>query len=419
MKVKPMKKRIHWAWIIFLASFVTLFTNYSIRLGYGILMPEMIVDLKITKAQAGAIASSFYLAYTIVSPLLGFLIDRVSARKLITLFSLILGGGTFLMGKPVSLLQACFFFAIVGIGSSAMWAPVMALTQRWFGVRRRGMILGILSISYAIGYGAMGLILPLWVTRFDWRICWYILAVPALSLVLINGTLLRTKPEDLNLRPWGEDPHLSAPHDSPAFKAGLHYGQMVKIHSIWLVGISYFFIAFAAYVLNTFIVTYGTLELGFPYAQSAKLASAIAFSGILGALFLPTLSDSLGRKGALLLINGSLSVSIFLIILAGNSWNALLVTVCIFGFFYASIWPMYAAAAADFFPPEATGSVLGFWTIFYGLGLMLSGILGGYIADRTGTFACSFLAASVAGGLGTFFFSRIQRARDILRKKED
>jgi sugar phosphate permease len=408
-----MKKRIHWAWVILIASFVTIFTNISIRFSYGILMPEMITSLKITNTQAGVIASSFYLAYTIFSPLLGFLIDRVSARKLLILFSFILGIGTFLMGKPASLFQACLFFAIVGIGSSAMWTPVFTLVQRWFGVRRRGMVVGILSSAFTIGYGIMGLILPPLVSRFDWRTCWFILSIPAFALILINGLLIRTKPHDLNLKPWGEDSFIPIENPSPAAQAGLRYRELLKIRNLWLVAISYFFIAFTAYVINIFVVTYGTMELSFPYAKAAKLASAIAFSGFIGSLLLPILSDSLGRKRCLTLIDISLSVSIILVISAGNHWNALVATICIFGFFYAAVWPMYAAAAADFFPAGATGSVLGFWTIFYGLGLMLAGILGGYIADLTGSFTRSFILAAFAGALGTFFLSQMKKAGNI------
>jgi len=403
-------KRIHWAWIILIVSFVTIFTYISIRFSYAILMPEMIVSLKITKTQAGAIASSFFLPYTIFSPLLGLLVDRVSARKLLTIFSFILGGGTFLMGKSNSLFQACLFFAIVGIGSSAMWAPVLTLVQRWFGVRRRGMVLGILSTSFTIGYGVMGLILPPLVVRFDWRTCWFILSTPAFALVLINGFLLRTKPQDLDLSPWGEETFLSLEKLSATPKAGIRYRELLKMQNLWLVAVSYFLIAFTSYVINIFIVTYGAMELRFLYAQSAKLASAIAFSGTLGALLIPILSDFLGRKGCLILTDISLSASILLIISAGNRWNLLIATVCIFGFFYAAVWPMYAASAADFFPLEATGSVLGFWTIFYGVGVMLAGILGGYIAELTGTFTRSFLVAAVAGSLGTFFFSQVKRA---------
>jgi sugar phosphate permease len=399
--------KIHWAWFVLTACFVTVFTNYSIRLSYNILMPEMIASLKITKTEAGAIASFFYFAYTLFSPLVGFLIDRYSARKIIVVFCLILAGGTFCMGRPTSFLQACLFFMIVGIGSAAMWTPIVTLVQRWFTLRRRGMALGILSISYAIGYGLMGLILPPLVDRFDWRACWLFLAGLALMLVPLNGFLLRSRPGDIHLLPWGEKFREREKNVATGNGKRIRYGQLLRMANLWWVGVSYFFVGITAYIVNIFIVTYGTMELRFPFAQAAKLASAIAFSGILGALFLPLLSDFIGRKKCLILINLSLSGSIGLIILAGNQWGTMLLTVSIFGVFYAAVWPLYGAAAGDFFPSGMTGSVLGFWTIFYGLGLVLAPMLGGYIADLTGTFRWSFLVAVGTGILSAFFFSRI------------
>lgn len=401
--------RIHWAWFIFAASFYTTFTYFSIRMGYSILMPEMILTLKITKAQAGAIASSFFIAYTIFCPLLGYLVDRASARKLLTLFSLILAAGTFLMGKPVSLFQACIFFAIVGVGSSAMWVPVATLVQRWFGVKRRGMVLGILGTSPAIGYAAMGLIFPPLVARYDWRICWLLLSVLAFVLVPVHAILIRTKPEDVNLRPWGEESSPLPGGASEEVKVKVGYRDLMKIRNLWAGGVSYFFIAFSAYIFNLFLVTYGVMELKLPFASAAKLASVMALSGILGALLLPAVSDLIGRKKSLVLINLSFAIAILLVIWAGDRWTVLLVTVCLLGFFYSAIWPLYAAAAADFFPAGATGSVLGFWTVFYGIALIVAPALGGYIADLTGTFVYSFLLASVAGGLAAFFLSGVKR----------
>jgi sugar phosphate permease len=402
-----MKSRIHWAWVILVCSFITVFTNYSIRLGYGILMPEMIISLRITKAQAGAIASSFYLTYTIFSPLVGFLVDRLSARTLITFFSFILAGGTFLMHMPDSLFQAGLFFGIVGMGSSAMWTPVVTVVQRWFGVRRRGMVLGILSMSYTLGYGIMGLALPPLVGRYDWRACWLALSGLAFALVPLNAAFLRSRPQEMDRSPWGDESPVRPRISSGQTQPRVRYGELLQVRNLWLVGISYFFIGFTAYVVNTFIVTYGNMELQFPFAQAAQLASAIAFSGMAGALFIPMLSDFLGRKKCLILINSSMAASILLIIWAGKNWAILLPAVCLFGVFYAAAWPMYAAAAADFFPLGATGSVLGFWTIFYGLGVILSPSLGGYIADLTGTFTWSFLMAALTGAVATFFLSRI------------
>ncbi len=294
---------IHWAWVILLVSSASVFMTYSIRLSYGILMPEMILSLKITKAQAGAIASSFYLAYTIFTPLLGYLVDRASARRLLTSFSLILGIGTYLMGKPTTLIEAGLFFAVVGIGASAMWTPLVTVVQRWYGGKRRGMALGILSISYAVGYGLMGLILPIIVAHDGWRACWSMLAIGAFALVPLNAIFLRNQPQEMGETPWGDPAGLKtrAPGEGKKGKTG--YGDLLRLPNLWWAALSYLFIAFTAYVIITFIVTYGSMELGFAYGNAALLASSIACGGIGGAFLLPILSDYWGRKQFLVLIN--------------------------------------------------------------------------------------------------------------------
>ncbi len=404
-----MTSRIHWAWFILTASFATIFIHYSIRLGYGILMPEMIQSLKITKAQAGTIASSFYLSYSIFSPIMGFAVDRFSSRVLLTICSAIFATGTYLLSRPETLSQACFAFFIVGVGASAMWTPVVTLVQRWYGAKRRGLALGILSVSYAIGYGVMGIALPPVVAGYGWRACWLILALFSLLLVPLNGILLRNHPRDLNLNPWGEGEKSSAPVSPDQGKKRIHYRQLLRMPSLWFAAVSYLFIAFTAYLVNLFIVTYGNLELKYSFPQAAQLASGIAFSGIAGAFLLPLLSDFIGRKKCLLIINAGMTASILLIIWAGKSWSSLFAAVCIFGVFYAAVWPVYAAAAADFFPREATGTVLGFWTIFYGISLVIAPALGGYIADQTGTFRYSFLVSLFTGCMAVLFFLPVKR----------
>jgi sugar phosphate permease len=404
-----MTTRIHWAWVILSVSFLTVFTTYSIRLSYGILMPEMIGALQIRNAEAGAVASSFYAAYTVFAPLVGFLADRMSARKLLVLFCFVQGAGTLLMSAPSSLGQACLFFGIVGAGSSAMWAPVVTLVQRWFGVKRRGAVLGVLAVSYASGYGVMGILLPPLVMEYGWRTCWLLLSFLALAMVPLNGIFLRTHPRDLGLRPWGEESAPAAATGVPPQPHKVPYRALLRLPNLWMGGLAYFFTGFTAYVVNLFIVTYANLELRFPFAQSAGLASFIAFSGIPGALIIPGLSDYLGRKKCLVILNLGFSAATLLLVWAGNSWPALVAAACLYGVIYTSTWPMYAAAGADFFPPGTTGSVLGFWTIFFGIGLILAPTVGGAIADWSGSFVPSFFVAAGTGVIAAFFISRIRQ----------
>ena len=48
--------------LILTACFLTVFIAYAIRYGYGILLPEMLVSLDITKTDAGVIFSAFFIA---------------------------------------------------------------------------------------------------------------------------------------------------------------------------------------------------------------------------------------------------------------------------------------------------------------------------------------------------------------------
>ena len=197
--------KIHWGWVVLGTSFITLFINYSIRIGaYSVLLPKMIQDLGINMTQAGMIRAGYFLTYILFSPLTGWLMDRVGGRFVISFFCLFLGIGTLLMGQASSLITAIFFHGIVGIGAAAVWTPVSALIQKWFGATKRGLALGILSPSYALGFGLMGIILPTIVRNYSWRMGWYLLGASGLLLIAINFLLLRDDPEKLGLLPWGE-----------------------------------------------------------------------------------------------------------------------------------------------------------------------------------------------------------------------
>jgi len=65
----------------------------------------------------------------------------------------------------------------------------------------------------------------------------------------------------------------------------------------------------------------------------------------------------------------------------------------IFGIGYGTIWAVYAASARDLFPKSYSGSVIGLWTLYHGLGSMISPVLSGWIIDATGTYVWAFILA--------------------------
>jgi len=399
--------KVHWGWIVLGSSFITLFVSYSIRIGaYSVLLPKMIQEIGITMTQAGMIRAAYILTYVLFAPLTGWLADRMGGRWVVSFFCLFLGIGTFLMGQVSNLFTAILFHGIVGLGASAMWVPIVSLIQKWFGTTRRGLALGILSPSYSLGFGLMGLILPTIVKNYSWRMGWTLLGISGLVLIVMNLFLLRNDPEEMGLLPWGETTRSvssSLPPDVP-----FNYWDIFQKAPFWLMGISYVFVSAGAYIVTDFMVTYGVVELKISYQGASTFISIMAATSVAGSLILMAFSDRIGRKKSLVVIHFSLALSILLIIIAQKNIPLLRIGIGCFGFFYGAIWPMYAACARDYFPKEMTGTIFGTITLFYGVGAIAGPIIAGYLADLTKTFQwsfglgalVSFIAAFMVGFLG-------------------
>ncbi len=233
------KASFHWAWFVLSAGFLTTFVSLSIRLGYGVILPEMITSMRLSKTEGGMVYGVFLASYTLLAPVSGNLADRLGGRKVITLFCAILSLGLLLVGVSNQLLTTILFFAIAGVGISSTWAPVVSLTTKWFSAAKRGFVLGILMVGAQLGYGVVGLVFPLIIVRYHWRFGWTLLGISALVITVINGLLLRDKPEDMGVLPWGEKGKSSG----RSFYTHPNYLEILRKRIFWQIGISYFFIS--------------------------------------------------------------------------------------------------------------------------------------------------------------------------------
>ncbi|HQH42434.1 MAG TPA: MFS transporter [Syntrophorhabdaceae bacterium] len=395
---KQENKGIHWAWIVLAVCFIDLYINYGIRLGYSVLLPEMIRTMGFTRRQGGDIFNAYFIVYILFSLFTGYLTDRLGARKVISIFCIILGIGTVLMGTANSFWQACIFYGIVGMGGAAMWTPIITLVQRWFAVRKKGMALGILSTGFGLGFATMGRFYPAIVAWRDWRYCWYILGIAALFMVIVNALLLRSKPEDKGLAPWGtiEGENTRQKGTASIKTQKISFSEMLSIPNFWFIGFSYLLIAASLYLLLTFMVDYARYELGLPYARASLLATIHGTGQIVGVLTIPMASDYIGRRMTLILSNACIGLSVLSIILAGPNVVWLYVSIGFLGAFFGATFPMYGAAGGDYFKKEMMGTVIGALTIFYGSGAILANRMGGHIRDITGSFFIPFIIAFIS-----------------------
>jgi sugar phosphate permease len=392
-------RRWHLCWVILGVCFLDLFINYSVRLGYGVVLPEMIRELGFTRADGGSIYNAYLLTYITVTPLTGYLTDRFGARRVISVCLALLGSGAFLLGTAHQLWSACLFFGLTGLGASGLWVPIITMVQRWFSYRRKGLALGVLSTGYGLGFALMGAVFPWVVSVSSWRYAWYILGAMALVLVAPNALFLRSDPADCGLRPWGQsDPTPSAVTQS---SSRVPLRRILREPNFWIIGASYAMLSYGLYGFTTFMVDYATYQLNLPLEQASLLASIHGIFQIVGVLTVLPASDYTGRQRTILFSNAVITALLISLLFIGGSWLPLCGVTALMAVFYGATFPIYGACAGDYFPKEAIGTVAGAWTPFYGSGAILTHWITGWLRDVTGVYDHGFIicAAMAAGSV--------------------
>ncbi|RLF11728.1 MAG: hypothetical protein DRJ62_03305 [Thermoprotei archaeon] len=374
------------------SGFAVMFIAYAIRYDYGALLPSMVVDLSLTELKlGGAIFTSYFIAYMVFSPIMGGLTDRFTAKPIVVMGCALMGLGSLMLSFSKSLLEACMWYGLAGVGAAGTWTPVSAATQRWFSRERRGLALGFMIVGICTGFGLTSLVTPYILDAYSWRTCWLILGVISLLVALI---VLLAFQENPNIYLSGKG----------------HVKKLYLDVDAWLVGVSYMLVGFAILVPFTYLPMYSIKEVGAGSWISIWLISLIAVGGVAGALTLPALSDRVSDRRRVIVLSNSLVVVSSLIALL-KTVEAVMASAVIFGLAYGAIWPLYGSCASEYFGEENAGKVVGFWTLFLGIGSIASPIASGALADATGTIASPLALASMVAALSLLPLTAIKRVK--------
>ncbi len=388
---------------IIIAGFFTASIAFSIRYSYGMLLPEMLPDLGISKTQAGAILTAYFLVYTIGTPLLGALSDVYSYRLLITVFTAILGSGALLMAFAGSFIQASLFFPIAALGHAACWAPVVVMVQKWVPDNKRATALSVVTMGVGAGILCWGLFIPNIVSAAGWRSGWLALGSFGIGVAVLDLILVRDPVRPATGKTGSRRGLL-------AFLAS--YRSVFKRFEFWAIGLAYSLVGMSVIILFAFLPVYSREALGMSYAHSTRLLSVIALFGFGGQLVLGPLSDKVGRTWIMVFCSVIMSLAGLGLVLSDTIW-VLYALIALYGIGYGAVWPVYAAAASDHFPGNQTGGIVGLWTFLYGIGSIIAPIVSGWIIDMTGEYSGVFIFAATVGTISILLLLAMQ----VMRKR--
>ncbi|MDV2885481.1 MFS transporter [Alkalihalophilus pseudofirmus] len=385
------------------------------RFSLGAILPFMKDGIDLDYRQIGFVASAAFIGYLISVAVVGYFVVKIGAKVVINVSLTII-----IVGMLINANAANFFVAVVGVlllgvGSGGSSIPAMGLAGSWFSNKNKGMAIGIAMGGLGVGMVISGILVPQIVRESaeGWRDSWYILAGITSIFILINGLFLKNAPA------LKHQVHPAINNDR-----SLNMNSTPSIYRnkrVWTIGFIYLSWGFSYLVFSTFLVDYLMFDLGYSKERSGLYFSIAGALSIASGFIWGTISDKLGRMYAL---SAVLLIQFTMLIALSISISPLLVAIEV-GIYGLTLWAVPTimnAAVADFVSPKAVPIAMGFVTIFFSVGQIISPLATGVIIEMTNKyFGALILSAfvSLIGGIACMKMHQFQRKKDVYSFKQE
>ena len=353
----------------------------------GVGMWSVVVALPAVQAEFGVARGDASLPYTLTmigfgfaSILMGRLADRFGIMVPVIVGTIALALGFGVAAAAGSLWQyALAQGLLIGAGSAATFAPLLAHISLWF-ARRRGIAVAI----FASGNYLAGAVWPPIVQHFiqsdGWRQTYFGIGIFCAATMVPLALLLRRPPPVTELPLSG----VSAVRAVGANALGLS-GRALQTLLI-IAGLA---CCVAMSMPQVHLVAYCS-DLGYGPARGAEMLSLMLACGIVSRLAFGFICDRIGGLRTLLLGSGLQGFAL-LLFLPFNGLASLYVISALFGLFQGGIVPTYAIIVREYFPQREAGARVGAVITATLFGMALGGWMSGVIFDLTGSYRAAFM----------------------------
>lgn len=289
------KINIHYGYIIVACCCLMMGVNVGLTISCaGIFYGPVSADLGTTVGKLGIYISLLHLFSTLTLSIAGKLMDKYSARKILTGSSVLMGCCFLAMSHFTAVWQFYIVGAILGVTMAfLLYLSFPTLINRWFKTRI-GFFIGVCSAASGIGGIVFNPFGAYMITHYGWRTTYFIFGIIVLAVVSpILGILLRDYPKDKGVSQYGESTDKTIQKTSEM--TGVTYAQAIKMPAFYLMLI-FAFLMISVSTLNLFLPHYAT-GLGFSLTQASLLASSVMLGVTVGKIILGIINDFSSKAG--------------------------------------------------------------------------------------------------------------------------
>jgi MFS family permease len=345
-------------------------------------MWTVVVVLPTVQAEFAATRGAVSLAFTMT--MMGFGLGGVVMGRITDRFGIVaamglgiafLGGSYVLVGLSVTLWQFIAVYFLIGLGTSATFAPLMAEASHWF-ERYRGLAVTIVASGNYVAGTVWPPLVNWGVQSAGWRTTHIAIGIFCAVTMTLLLLVLRSQIGDEKVRD-----HANAP--PPRIDLQLSTNALTVLLCIASISC-----CVAMAMPQVHIVAYCG-DLGYGVARGAEMLSVMMGFGVVSRIGSGFLADKIGGIRTLLI--GSVAQAFALLFyLYFDSLTSLYLISAMFGLFQGGIVPSYAIIVREAMPASEAATRVGLVIFASVFGMSFGGWVSGVIFDATGSYAAAF-----------------------------
>jgi sugar phosphate permease len=393
------RRNIHYGWAMVAVTFFTALITAGTVGAPGVFIVPLQKEFGWTTAEISSALSIRFILFGLMAPFAAALMNRYGLRN-VTLSALLVVVSGLLASLAMTKVWHLMLLwgVVIGVGTG-MTALVLGATiaARWF-VARRGLVVGILTASVATGQLAFLPLLATLTDHYGWRIALglvcVVLCVAAFAVLMI----MRDRPGDLGLRPFGDEgtAPLPAPppNNAPIVAAALGTLRDASKSSVFWVLFATFFICGASTngLIQVHLIPM-CLDYGIPQVQAASLLAAMGIFDFFGTIVSGWLSDRYDNRYLLFWYYGLRGLSLLFLPFTDFSFYGLSVFAMFYGLDWIATVPPTVRLTAQRFGTERANLVFGWIFAGHQLGAGTAAFGAGLSRTIYATYVPAFFVA--------------------------
>jgi MFS transporter, ACS family, D-galactonate transporter len=260
-----------------------LLINYVDRGTISTAAPLIKREFALDAFQIGLLLGTFFTTYVVSQPLMGVLVDRLGAARVLAAGFTLWSVGTFLTGLSAGLTALVALRLVMGVGESVCYPSGFALISQRVEHRHRGRATAIMQLGSVIGPALGTYVGGAIMIRYGWRTMFMALGLASLLWLIPWSGQLRKRPR--------ADP-------AEAGAAGPRWIDVVRQRALWGTVLGNFCSNYAFYFVFTSVPLYLVEERGLSLAAMTRVQSLIFVMDSASILAAGWLIDWWIRRGA-------------------------------------------------------------------------------------------------------------------------